>query len=647
MAIKYPNVVTNVLPKLPGSLPLGNVPEDVNALLVATTCLKHLAGLRAEHLTPDALWRDMLALTGSLRTIFSAKAVEEAWENTTTSRKARDFALVADSARVVQLDPQTSWVEARFTFNNYGTPATSCSGFISLVHDKESGWRIWVLRTILEQLSGHGNVDKAPQSRICGIDGSNCVSHNDFDCLIVGGGQSGLSTAGRLQALGVNYLVVEKHQNVGDSWMTRYDAVKLHNTKHYLHLPFERTFDETYPLYLTKFDLARGYQQWVSKYGINIWLSTKMHSGSWDAAKSKWRIKLLRNGTEVEITASHIIFAVGAGGQVPSMPRYPGLENYRGHVVHSSEYTSAAAWAGRRGIVVGTANTAHDMAEDMLAHNLSVTMVQRSRTCEYLLHLLQCFADNFTLLAVTVTDGSTVKLYSRPNISNSSKIVEKLIYFKGLYNETFDIDLADRMQFSNPLSVARQIAQRTLHPLAAAEPERFDALERVGFKVERFGDMHHHLNERQGGHYVDVGASAKIANGLIKIKSDALPTRYTEDGLQFSDGTEIQADVIVYATGFVGNIRQTVYETLGDDVATQVEDFWGLNHEGELLGAFKPSGREYFSFRVIPIHDFGISVADVATPDTIHDSSLFKLRPQSLGRRCPYTRTTLAEHAAG
>ncbi|KIX97660.1 uncharacterized protein Z520_06438 [Fonsecaea multimorphosa CBS 102226] len=554
MAIKYPNVVTNVLPKLPGSLPLGNVPEDVNALLVATTCLKHLAGLRAEHLTPDALWRDMLALTGSLRTIFSAKAVEEAWENTTTSRKARDFALVADSARVVQLDPQTSWVEARFTFNNYGTPATSCSGFISLVHDKESGWRIWVLRTILEQLSGHGNVDKAPQSRICGIDGSNCVSHNDFDCLIVGGGQSGLSTAGRLQALGVNYLVVEKHQNVGDSWMTRYDAVKhiysLHTT---VHLPFERTFDETYPLYLTKFDLARGYQQWVSKYGINIWLSTKMHSGSWDAAKSKWRIKLLRNGTEVEITASHIIFAVGAGGQVPSMPRYPGLENYRGHVVHSSEYTSAAAWAGRRGIVVGTANTAHDMAEDMLAHNLSVTMVQRSRTFVFPAEYFKFIQDR-------------------------------------LYNETFDIDLADRMQFSNPLSVARQIAQRTLHPLAAAEPERFDALERVGFKVERFGDMHHHLNERQGGHYVDVGASAKIANGLIKIKSDALPTRYTEDGLQFSDGTEIQADVIVYATGFVGNIRQTVYETLGDDVATQVEDFWGLNHEGELLGAFKPSG---------------------------------------------------------
>ncbi|OAP55015.1 hypothetical protein AYL99_10715 [Fonsecaea erecta] len=555
MAIKYPNVVTNVLPKLPGSLPSGNVPRDVNPLAVATACVKFLDRLRAEHLTPDALWRDMLALTGSLRTIFSAQAIEAAWADTTTALKAGNFALVEDSARVVQLDPETSWVEARFTFDTHGEPATSCSGFISLVHDAESGWRIWVLRTIIEQLSGHGDVDKAPTPQSSHQPSPPEHNDYDFDCLIVGGGQSGLSTAGRLQALGVKYLVVEKHRSVGDSWMTRYDAVKLHNTKHYLHLPFERTFDETYPLYLTKFDLARGYQQWASKYGINIWLSTKMHSGSWDAAQNRWKIKLLRNGggEEVEVTASHIIFAVGAGGQVPSMPRYPGIENYKGHVIHSSEYTSAAAWTGKRGIVVGTANTAHDMAEDMLAHGLSVTMIQRSRTFVFPAEYFKFIQDR-------------------------------------LYNETFDIDLADRIQFSNPLSVARQIAQRTLHPLAAAEPERFDALERAGFKVERFGDMHHHLNERQGGHYVDVGASAKIAKGLIKIKSDALPVCYTQDGLKFSDGSELHADVIVYATGFVGNIRQTVYETLGAEVADQVEDFWGLNHEGELLGAFKPSG---------------------------------------------------------
>lgn len=63
------------------------------------------------------------------------------------------------------------------------------------------------------------------------------------------------------------------------------------------------------------------------------------------------------------------------------------------------------------------------------------------------------------------------------------------------------------------------------------------------------------------------------------------------DGLQFDDGTELKADLIVFATGFSGNIRQTVCNTLGDDIAEQIEDFWGLSEEGEILGAYKPSGR--------------------------------------------------------
>ena len=53
--------------------------------------------------------------------------------------------------------------------------------------------------------------------------------------------------------------------------------------------------------------------------------------------------------------------------------------------------------------------------------------------------------------------------------------------------------------------------------MARAEPERFDALESVGFKVERFGDVHKALFERMGGHYMDTGASAKIAEGLVII----------------------------------------------------------------------------------------------------------------------------------
>lgn len=53
--------------------------------------------------------------------------------------------------------------------------------------------------------------------------------------------------------------------------------------------------------------------------------------------------------------------------------------------------------------------------------------------------------------------------------------------------------------------------------MAAQDCETFDALERAGFKVDRFGDLIYHLYHRFGGHYQDVGTSKKIADGLVRL----------------------------------------------------------------------------------------------------------------------------------
>ena len=78
----------------------------------------------------------------------------------------------------------------------------------------------------------------------------------------------------------------------------------------------------------------------------------------------------------------------------------------------------------------------------------------------------------------------------------------------------------------------------------------------------------------------------------IKIKSDSVPIRYVENGLECVNGDFIRADVIVFCTGFLGNLRVIVGGIFGSDVASQVDDFWGLDEEGELKGAFKFSGRK-------------------------------------------------------
>jgi len=56
-----------------------------------------------------------------------------------------------------------------------------------------------------------------------------------------------------------------------------------------------------------------------------------------------------------------------------------------------------------------------------------------------------------------------------------------------------------------------------LHDLASKEPQRFEELSKSGFNVERYGDLTYQLTVRRGGHYIDVGTSAKIAKGLVSI----------------------------------------------------------------------------------------------------------------------------------
>jgi hypothetical protein len=110
------------------------------------------------------------------------------------------------------------------------------------------------------------------------------------------------------------------------------------------HLPFEKTFGPEYSEFLTKDHLSEGYKRWVKKYGIvrpslplspyiqiqlttlsqNVWLSTTLLSSTWDDSKQLWTCTVLHNGSYQTLTASHLVFAMGAGGQEPKMPAYPG-----------------------------------------------------------------------------------------------------------------------------------------------------------------------------------------------------------------------------------------------------------------------------------------------------------------------------------
>ena len=106
---------------------------------------------------------------------------------------------------------------------------------------------------------------------------------------------------------------------------------------------------------------------------------------------------------------------------------------------------------------------------------------------------------------------------------------------------------------------------------------------------------------------MDKGCADHIANGTIKVKGLTTVEHFTRDGIVLGDGTEIPADVVVFAcvlvflrfhcytdsictrTGYV-NIREIHMELFGEDVIGRTEKVWGLDEEGEINGSYRPCG---------------------------------------------------------
>ncbi len=100
---------------------------------------------------------------------------------------------------------------------------------------------------------------------------------------------------------------------------------------------------------------------------------------------------------------------------------------------------------------------------------------------------------------------------------------------------------------------------------------------------------------RGGGYYIDVGASQLIAEGKIKIKQGQEIERVNAHSLTFADGSELEADEIVFATGYQ-NMRETARKIFGDELADRVKDVWGFDDEGETRTMWRRTGHPGFWF---------------------------------------------------
>ncbi|MCP9955443.1 flavin-containing monooxygenase [Actinomadura madurae] len=520
-----------------------------------------LSGLFA----PECHWRDVVSFTGDLRTFSHTRAPAELSARQPRA-KAANLRLAAGRTppREVERNGVTC-VEAIFEFD---LALGRGLGVVRLVPGPDGRCVARNLFTALDEIAGrpepvgaHRPTGQADSSKFGGpnwLDRRHAAvayADHDPDVLIVGAGQSGLALAARLGRLDVDALVVDAHERPGDNWRKRYHALTLHNAVWLNDLPY-MPFPPTWPVFVPKDKLAGWFEAYVEAMEINFWGSSTFEHGAFDEATGTWEARIRRaGGGHRTLRPRHIVLATGVSG-IPYRPDLPGLGDFGGRVLHSADYTGGADHAGERVVIIGTGNSAHDIAQDLHANGAAVTMVQRNSTTVVSVDPSAALGDASYLTAPTLEDSDLIGLsVPYPDLVTGSKALTEAM-------KEMDADL-------------------------------IAGLERAGFRTDYGEDgtgQQMKFMRRGGGYYLNVGCSELIISGAVGLAQFADTDRFVKEGLRMRDGSVLGADLVVLATGFHPQ-QENVRRLMGGAVADAVGPIWGYDDEGELRNMWRPTAQ--------------------------------------------------------
>jgi cation diffusion facilitator CzcD-associated flavoprotein CzcO len=516
----------------------------------------------------ESYWRDALALTWQLETFVGPSVISKALATAASRVAARSFEIDTSDQppqSVVRVDKEI--IEAFFTFE---TEIGRARGIVRLAVDDQDNEtpKAWTFFTELDELKGHeeklGRHRATGQSHSRDFRGPNWLdqrnaaqAYKDRDptVLIVGGGQAGLATAARLTQLGVDTLIIDKHERIGDNWRKRYHALTLHNQVQVNHLPY-LSFPDMWPIYIPKDKLANWFESYVDALELNYWTSAELVKGSYDESAGQWTVTLRRgDGSERELRPEHIVMATGVSG-IPNRPDIPTLEQFTGRVVHSSEYQDGDDWTGKRAIVIGTGNSGHDIAQDLTSSGAHVTLVQRSPT-----------------LVVNLEPSAQLP-YS-------------------LYCDGPSLEACDLITSSMPTPLVRRAHVDYTKRARELDQSLLEGLKNIGFRLDfgedKTGWQFKYLT-RGGGYYFNVGCSDMLVEGKIDLLQYDRIGEFTTNGVRLDSGETLEADLIVLSTGYMRQ-EALVEKLFGTDIASRVGEIWGFGDQLELRNMYCQTGQ--------------------------------------------------------
>lgn len=527
-----------------------------------------------------SFWRDLVAFTWNLKTVENRDGVKDLLLATMDTADASGFHATeepTESDGVVE-----AWI-------GFETAAGRGRGHLRLTDEGA-----FTLLTTLHELKGHEEPLGAsrPKGAEHGVDRERVTwseaRQAEADELgttrqpyvvVIGGGQGGIALGARLRQLGVPHVVVDRYARPGDQWRGRYKSLCLHDPVWYDHLPY-LDFPRSWPVFAPKDKIADWLEMYTKVMEVNYWSSTTCKSASYDEDTQEWTVVLDRDGEEVTLKPKQLVLATGMSGK-PNVPVLPGQDRFRGEQHHSSRHPGPDAYRGKKAVIIGSNNSAFDICGALWEAGADVTMVQRSST-----HIVK---------SDSLMDLGLGDLYSERALA------------AGMTTQKADLTFA-----SLPYRIMHTFQQPVYAAIKDRDQEFYDRLEGAGFRHD-WGDDDSGLFmkylRRGSGYYIDVGAADLVANGDVELAHGQV-TELTETSVKLDDGSELEADLVVYATGY-GSMNGWAADLISQDVADKVGKVWGLGSdttkdpgpwEGEQRNMWKPTRQDGLWFHGGNLH---------------------------------------------
>jgi monooxygenase len=346
------------------------------------------------------------------------------------------------------------------------------------------------------------------------------------DVLIVGAGLSGIGAARHLQAAfpGKTYLILEARDAIGGTWdLFRYPGVRSDSDMHTLGYRF-RPWAQAEAI-ADGPSILRYVRDTAAETGIDqhIRFGQRVSGASWSGEAAEWTVR-----TDSATFTTGVLYMCTGYYRYDQgyRPEFPGLDSYRGQVVHPQHWPEDLDYAGKRVVVIGSGATAVTLVPAMARTAAHVTMLQRSPTY---------------ILAMPTEDPIAARLVRLLGPRRGYAVTR--------WKNVLLTMLIYRLSRRRPDRMRGWIRKLTIQQLPA------------GYDVDTHFKPAYNVWDQRLCLVPDGDLFQAISDGRASVATDQIAT-FTEDGIRLGSGQELAADIVVTATGLrmlpIGGIELTV-----------------------------------------------------------------------------------------